>query len=52
MLLKYAKPGYPNSKKGRKMKYEFELSQKKTNNNVSLKIKMVCITILTILKLH
>lgn len=52
MLLKDAKPGYPNNKKGRKMKYEFELSQNKKKNNIPLRITAALITILTIFKSH
>lgn len=51
-MLKQAKAGYPNSKKGKKMKYEFELSQLKKKKNTPIKITTAIITILTIIKSH
>lgn len=52
-MLKQAKAGYPNSKKGRKMKYEDNLIQKQKANKklLSVPYKLI-ITILSIIKSH
>jgi len=52
MLLKYAKPGYPNTKKGRKMQQKDNLVKKPKVKNFGLKLIVIYATILTILKSH
>lgn len=48
-----AKAGYPNSKKGLKMKYEQSLIQKKRNkNNMLIVVYSLFTTILSIIKSH
>jgi len=52
MLPLNAKAGYPNSKKGLKMKYEDNLVKKPKIKILALKLIIVYATILTILKSH
>ena len=52
MSLKYAKAGYPNTKKGRKMQYEENLIKKSIITAFALKLKIAYAAILTYLKLH
>jgi len=52
MLHLNARAGYPNTKKGRKMKYEDNLLKKPKIKTLALKLTIVYATILTILKSH